>query len=296
MKKNEIASINASTLQKISLGKAVLFKDKYFGFYEAKLNNWTSKLLFNCADDPRCHDLLYVNKFEPNSMNLAYVLAKQSDYFIDVGAHTGMYSLGVADANANLKIFSFEPNPLAFARLVMHININDLTKKIAPFQFAIGKIFGETAKVHWFSSKGFGWISSGTKTVIEKNNIDQYGAVSFVINLDHIKINPEERCLIKIDVEGFETEVFLGATNLLKSKPNIILETFSNENVLKIKKLISSDYRFFKIDEKSNKLNEVANLEPASITDESFNIFLTCDADLLIPILLENNFIINELN
>ena len=102
------------------------------------------------------------------------------------------------------------------------ININDLTKKIAPFQFAIGKIFGETAKMHWFSSKGFGWLSSGTKTVIEKNNIDQYSAVSFVINLDRIKINPEERCLIKIDVEGFETEVFLGATNLLKSKPNIM--------------------------------------------------------------------------
>jgi len=296
MNLTDINQINASTLNKISIGEAVIFRDKYFGFYEAQLNNATTRLLFNCSDDPRCHDLLYGKSFEPNSMNLAYALATQSDYFIDVGAHTGMYSLGVASANPNIKILAFEPNPLAFARLVMHISINDLAKIITPFQFAIGQNFGEIAKLSWFASKGFGWLSSGTKTVINKGDMNQYSSLSFVMNLDRIKINSENRCLIKIDVEGFETEVFSGAPNLLNLKPNIILETFSATNVTKIKKMLSSDYRFFKIDEKNTSLNEVQGLTIASISDDSFNIFLTCDAKNLIPLLQDKGFIINSLH
>lgn len=135
--------------------------------------------------------------------------------FLDVGANIGKYSVGLSDKFD--RIYSFEPHPVTFRKLLENIRLNGLDN-VKPFQLAL-------------------WDNEG----IMKLNINPHHGMNSLVRDDEIlgKINVEVTSLdsffekypidsielIKIDAEGAEAHILKGARKTLsKFKPRIIVE------------------------------------------------------------------------
>ena len=143
-------------------------------------------------------------------VDMAFLLhfLRKEDFFIDIGANIGSYSI-LAGSEVGAEVYAFEPIPQTFEILKRNIEINRIANNCNLFNNGVG------------SQKGVLHFTNSLDTVNHvKKNID-YGSKDLteveVLTIDEtIKIN--EPCLLKIDVEGFETEVLNGMVNTLNNK------------------------------------------------------------------------------
>jgi FkbM family methyltransferase len=160
-------------------------------------------------------------KYESRHRDVILPFIPQKETFVDVGANIGVWSISMIP-HFN-KIISYEPSPLN--RLCLEANTKGRTE-IRPV--AVGN---ENGTVYFRDSKkncGDGQITPE----------DSKGAYSVgIVKLDDQQIS---RCsLIKIDVQGFELPVILGAKQLIQTQqPWIIFEI--NEDVDEICKFLES--------------------------------------------------------
>jgi len=152
-------------------------------------------------------------------------LVSPDKVFLDIGAHVGTYSW-ICGQRA-LHTYSFECNPRVFCYLAANIALHGMEEKITPYSYALGN---ETKTIDYYirSEDGGG---NGVKAL---NSEDTH----------HKRIPVEMRTLdsfhfenvgcIKIDVEGFEKEVLMGATETLRRwKPALLFESWGSwkENI-----------------------------------------------------------------
>ena len=66
--------------------------------------------------DPIDREIILFNEFENLEIEflIGEIKRKKLNYFLDVGANCGYYSLKIAQKISNINIFSFEPNPEAY--------------------------------------------------------------------------------------------------------------------------------------------------------------------------------------
>ena len=137
---------------------------------------------------------------------------------IDVGANYGDSAIWWAKIFGS-KVIAFEPLVHVFNALEENIKLNDVD--VTAYNLALGN--GEEISG---SSDGI-MFSSGGDIKIRSEKLDHY---SF-----------ERVDLLKIDVEGFELDVLLGAENTIRQfKPRIIIETHSKELRKKCHAFLSS--------------------------------------------------------
>jgi FkbM family methyltransferase len=146
---------------------------------------------------------LYTGLHEFEDMGFLLHFLTDQAVFFDVGANVGSYSLLAAGVRG-AKCISFEPAPETFQRLVDNVTLNSLSAKIRCIQAAIG---AETGTISFTKNED-------TTNHIVKVQQEFTDTVSVpMTTLDHFAA--EAPILIKIDVEGFETEVINGAHTLL---------------------------------------------------------------------------------
>lgn len=149
---------------------------------------------------------LYCGLHEYNDMAFLLHLLRENDHFIDIGANVGSYTV-LASAHVGAKTISIEPVPSTFLNLKSNIFINQIQEKVTPLNIALG------------SGKGTIDFTSSLDTMNHVANEDEEETIKVTIEtLDEILINQEIPLLLKIDVEGFETEVIKGAFNTLQNK------------------------------------------------------------------------------
>ncbi|MEP6937508.1 MAG: FkbM family methyltransferase [Chthoniobacterales bacterium] len=141
---------------------------------------------------------------------------KQGDAVIDVGANVGHISLLLSDLVGPENIFAFEPTPVSFRRLTENWELNSwpVTNLL---QNAVGRQAGSIG-------------IPDTTHPDTKNSISSVGGGSTVevplIALDarRAQWNGRRVGLLKIDVEGYEREVFAGAQELLRhDRPRLVM-------------------------------------------------------------------------
>lgn len=143
------------------------------------------------------------------------------DSFIDVGANVGIYSiLSAHSAVLRDGVHSFEPNPPVAELLRMNLKqlgYQDLLK-VTTYQLAlsdsVGKVRFEVSRFH--GTGRLGQATSQRTVEVEQSTLDSVfsGRRSYPVN-----------ALIKIDVEGFEPKVLIGATCFIRSTfPKILVE------------------------------------------------------------------------
>jgi FkbM family methyltransferase len=162
-------------------------------------------------------------KFEQEEMAIATRVLREVDVFVDVGANIGYYTClaGVAKK----QVLAFEPFARNLWNLYESIRLNQFTN-IEVFPMALGaeagitQIFGATGPSasllrNWAS------YSSSYKETIPVNTMD--AVVTARVQ--------GRKAFVKIDVEGFEYQVLLGAKSLINAtpKPIWLIEICLNE-------------------------------------------------------------------
>lgn len=148
-------------------------------------------------------------------------MAREDDIVFDIGANVGLYAIKQAQRAKNGRIFAFEPNPYAFARLKKNIEANNL-KNIISFNNAI---YSKRCKL------GIGFCTSSTRTSIRLKGDTVQRLVIEAVPLDEIVREWEIKHinLMKIDVEGAELEVLKGAKQSLEITEKIVMECHSEQ-------------------------------------------------------------------
>jgi FkbM family methyltransferase len=210
-------------------------------------------------DDGVALRFFWNGSYEKYTLKTWSELAKKTKGFaLDIGAHTGCYSLAALSANKNLNVLSFEPHYINFARLILNFNAN---------KFNINNIFmccvGDENKFVPFSTfSRAGYLTTGGsvghRSGATVNSIPQVALDSFLIDEVIQNIN-----LIKIDVEGYEANVLKGMKKILGLKPTIFFECIEKNSAKLTQEILSSyGYIFFEIDDLTGKITKVKNLEP----------------------------------
>src|SRR5574341_955113 len=159
---------------------------------------------------------------------------KNQKVIFDLGANIGFFTLRAAMNVSDCRIFSFEPHPYVFRRLAKNVRTNNLNNVFA-FQCAIGSE-SSSAK---FKMESNTWMSR-----IIKNNESRNGDCVDVevITLDDFIIKNQIDCidLIKIDVEGAEYDVLLGAAKSLDKIRTIVMEYHNHDLLEKVNMLLKN--------------------------------------------------------
>ena len=140
---------------------------------------------------------------------MAFVLhaLRPGDLFLDVGANVGSYTV-LAAGVAHARTISCEPSPATFRHLLDNIRANDLAARADARNVALG------------SARGHLKFTTGLDTVnhilSDTENGDSIEVEVFPLD-ELLASEPAGPRIIKIDVEGFETQVISGASATLKS-------------------------------------------------------------------------------
>ena len=184
------------------------------------------KMLFNSNDTGIGRALDLEGEWYQSELDLMGQFIREGDVVIDVGANIGSHTVYFAQkVGRQGVVIAFEPQLYTFELLCSNIALNDLFNVI-PERAAIGAAAGST-KVKLldpFSRQNFGGLSIGGNEGIDVG----------VVPLDSLGLS---RCrLIKIDVEGMECDVIMGARDLLtRCRPFLYAE---NNRVEKSQNLI----------------------------------------------------------
>lgn len=160
--------------------------------------------------DSRCREVPVV--YEPEVWRALLETLRPGDTVVDVGANIGLYSIACARRVRPGKVIAFEPDPENAELLKRTVELNEVADVVVIRQLALGR---EEGTLPFQSAK-------------QQSRFDVNGLQTVCMStLDHEISDRVD--ILKIDVEGFESEVIAGALAMLTDKKRrpraIFLET-----------------------------------------------------------------------
>ena len=174
---------------------------------------------------------LYMPQFMPH----------EGTTILDIGANIGCYSVYASKRNKTGVIYSFEPSPDTYKRLLKNISNNRITNVKA---FNIG-FWNKTAELK-FKTTGNStrnYISDDGEIVVNVDTLDNFTKRNDIKAID----------MIKLDAEFAESEIIEGAPSTLRRSRNIVLEYHSELSKKKVTQMLI-DSGFIKAAENDNLL------------------------------------------
>ncbi len=167
---------------------------------------------------------------------------------IDVGAHIGALSIYLAKhIVTNGWVYAFEADPVNFQALIRHVAQNNVFN-IRCFNNAISDVDGKQVSIiHSFSNSGGSRI---VKDIKDKDNVGMgsYNDIHKVITISidtFVYSNKLKRVdAIKIDVEGYETNVLRGALQTIQEYKPVLMVEINDKN---LRQFGSSEYELRKL-------------------------------------------------
>lgn len=229
--KKQILDKFLNIISKIT-GKKVLYINKNYIKYnnlavKSKYGFWYCGNVFDQTDI--AYGIAYSGSVEPYDTELVHKILNllKKDYtFYDIGANTGWYSMLAAKTSDSSKVLSFEPLAEHLECLKESSNINKFNSIISITPLALSDSEGE-AEI----------LLAGSGSSLEKNFLKENQG-SVLIKTDRLDslVSANDHPLpdfIKIDVEGHEYSVLLGARETIsRSVPILFIEiAYSLKNI-----------------------------------------------------------------
>ena len=178
---------------------------------------------------------------EPKTAEKIRQLVNPGDTVVDVGAHVGWLSLIAArEAGEDGQVIAIDPQPYNCERLLENAAANGL-ENVLVIAGAIGSTSDTIALPHQvptdkarLSLNGNGANDTALKVVVPMYTLQQ------ILEMTGVKSVK----LLKVDVEGFEKQVFLGAKPILRIVENIVFENLpetNNDEFIFIRQMLESD-------------------------------------------------------
>ena len=160
---------------------------------------------------------IYCGLHEFEDMGFVLHFLKENDLFIDIGANIGSYTILAAKV-VGAKVQTFEPVPSTYEALCNNIKLNNLEDRVISYQAGVGS--SDTTMTMTANQDTMNHIApEGLSTRTEDKEDNPSSTIEVPVKqLDNLLHASSPLC-IKIDVEGFETEVIKGAKETL-SNPN----------------------------------------------------------------------------
>ncbi len=162
---------------------------------------------------------IYTGLSEFEDMSFALHLVHDGDLFVDVGANVGAYSILMAGVR-KCKTIAIEPSPTTCIRLRENVALNGLGDLIEICNLGIGDAPGRLSLT--------ASLDTVNHVVFDANCIDLTDVVE-VATLDAL-LGTRCATLMKIDVEGFETQVLRGAQRVLSDPQFLAAIVETNES------------------------------------------------------------------
>jgi FkbM family methyltransferase len=154
---------------------------------------------------------IYVGLHEFFDMMVPLHFLRHGDLFLDIGANVGTYTV-LASGVRGAKTLAFEPDPITLSHLRRNIEINGLIERVQVYDCALGATSGEVA------------FTVGLDTVNRiATRSDKRTRTVRMEKLDEI-VSGFQPIMLKVDVEGAELEVLLGASHVLANPSLKIIE------------------------------------------------------------------------
>lgn len=145
---------------------------------------------------------LYCGLHEFEDMAFLLHFLQSTDMFIDIGANIGSYTI-LASKEVGADTISIEPIPATYDRLVTNIKINKTENIVKYLNIGLGSNKSILNFTQSFDTINHVALDTDIGTI--KVNVERFDDI----------IELEKPTLIKIDVEGFETEVLKGMEKTL---------------------------------------------------------------------------------
>ena len=199
--------------------------------------------------NPIDREIYLKGSYEKKQLDLVLSLIDKykMNYFIDVGAHMGFYSMIIA--KKDLFVYAFEPIKGNYNRLLSNKDINNF-KNIKIFNFALSD---EKKNIKmWVPDKN----KTGGYSVHDENDEEIRNYENEKINIEDgksekgdefIKIKGQ-KIIVKIDVERHELKVLNGIKDLLTNNKIILqVEIFNNRKKRIFDYLKRNDFNFIDV-------------------------------------------------
>ncbi len=152
------------------------------------------------------------------------VFGNPSKVFLDVGAHLGFYSWGLASRFKH--VHAFEPNPEVFNALCANVLVKNLSDQVTPHRFGLSD---QTGLARYFVRSAVGLNNGFSHLGHDRDNGTPF-KVRETKALDSLQF--DNIGFIKLDVEHHELNVLVGAQDTLKRSdlPPIVFKSWSESH------------------------------------------------------------------
>ena len=175
-------------------------------------------------NEPMDKEIFLFQKYE--NLQIDYLLKtldfSDFDYFIDIGANSGLYSMIIAKHYSQIKIKSFEPISKAIQKFKINMSQNSFISNVEIFEFGLSN---KNSKLLMKSLKKNNYIQTGGFGVAKKTDFldNLHTEYALFKKGDEIFSFKEKNIIFKIDAEGHEKEIIEGL-NINLNNNNIFLQ------------------------------------------------------------------------
>jgi len=206
---------------------------------------------------------MYLGIYEPGLLRLARTLLRPGDVAIDVGANIGYITLHLSQCvGPTGHVHSFEPLPENFERLREATRDNHC-RNVSLHEKAVGASAGRV-NFYSFPNEYGSTHALGSLRPLRAHRVSMQREK---IRLDDAIDGPVQ--LIKIDVEGGEADVLIGAQRIIReNRPHILLEN-NPEAMAAFDSSLASLYRFITALDLDYEALGIDFYRPRLLNDES---------------------------
>jgi len=232
----------------------------YWGWVNCSTGISDFRMFLGGADDGIAQRFLWNGCFKKTTLKLwASYAKKYGGLILDIGAHTGSFTLAALSANRSATVAAFEPHFMNYARLNLNLRVNELPTNNA-FMLAIGK---RDETLPFTFNTGLDYLSTGGSVVVPQNA--QTYPVQAVALDNFITDNSQSAVkLVKLCIIGNEPACLAGMSSILKkSKPVIFFECTDAKTGREMQAILASHgYNFFEVAEMEGSITKVEVIEP----------------------------------
>jgi len=158
---------------------------------------------------------------EPETIYFLDNYLKEGDVYFDIGANVGVFTIYPAKRYHDIQIFAFEPDGSNLALLKENLIENNIKENVLTYGLGISNSVG-LSKLHIQDLTPGSALQTEDKNIIKTSVTGNFPIVwtegIFTVTIDYfckeLNVIPN---VIKIDTDGNENKILMGAKNLLKN-------------------------------------------------------------------------------
>lgn len=254
----EFLIIKSSPNYKILSIDAIYQERDRWGFIPCSVGDLNFFMFLGGKDDGVALRFLHNGSYEKKTMSLWILASESARMILDVGAHTGSYSIAAKLTNLDADVLSFEPHYLNYSRLTLNLRANGLNTDQA-YMLAVSDV---NKKLMFSVPRGSDYHSSGGYIGFN-DDLDSYLVTSVALDSFIDEDFFKRVDLIKIDTEGYEVNCLIGMKKIIEiNLPTIFFECIAQPDKQLEEIFFSLGYEIFLVNDNTGALSRVNTVCP----------------------------------